>query len=264
MAHTFEDRFSPKFFRRTGRMLDALTRFYFRYQLRGLERIPPAPCLLVANHSTLGTMELMCMLGAWWRHFGVRRRVTGLMHDFFLNSPGIGHYYWAIGAVPATRQNALAALKAGHDVLVFPGGDLDACRPFYQPRSVHFGSRLGPFIIAETSTTTAPRKTRRPRNRSDAGVVRSRHPSRFCRTPPQPECASGSQAWKGIMPDSAEPKAQIMGVWIEARERLHRCATGEVEGVGALRSRCYVDSPQKRAHPAIRDQSDWGVSQCVF
>jgi 1-acyl-sn-glycerol-3-phosphate acyltransferase len=148
MADKFEDRFSPEFFQRTGRLLDALTRFYFRYRLRGLERIPPTPCLLVGNHSALGTMELMCMLGAWWRHFGTRRRVTGLMHDFFLNSPGIGHYYRAIGAVPASRENAVVALKAGHDVLVFPGGDLDACRPFYQPRGVHFGPRRGYIRIA--------------------------------------------------------------------------------------------------------------------
>jgi 1-acyl-sn-glycerol-3-phosphate acyltransferase len=49
---------------------------------------------------------------------------------------------------PASREDAVVALKAGHDVLVFPGGDLDACRPFYQPRGVHFGPRRGYIRIA--------------------------------------------------------------------------------------------------------------------
>lgn len=143
-----DDQFHPGFYHRAGRALDLFGRLYFRYRLRGLDRLPPTPCLIVGNHSALGTAELMCMLGAWWRHFGDRRRVTGMMHDFFISMPGVGHYYRAIGAVHASRQNAVAALDAGHDVLVFPGGDIDSCRPFYQPRRVFFGRRRGYLRVA--------------------------------------------------------------------------------------------------------------------
>lgn len=147
----FQDHFDPAFFDEAGRLLDRFCRFYFRYQIRGLDRLPPEPCLIVGNHSALGTVELACMLSGWWRQFGTTRRVTGLMHDFFLRTPGIGHYYRAIGAVSASRENAHLALQAGHDVLVFPGGDLDACRPFYQPRAVHFGPRRGYARLALTA-----------------------------------------------------------------------------------------------------------------
>ena len=144
----FTDHFDAEFFGKTGRALDTFCRVYFRYQIRGLDRLPPPPCLLVGNHSGLGTAELLCMVGAWWRTFGTRRRVTGMMHDFFLSVPGIGHYYRGVGAVPASRDSAVAALAAGHDVLVFPGGDIDSCRPFYQPRRVFFGRRRGYLRVA--------------------------------------------------------------------------------------------------------------------
>ena len=144
----FTDHFDAEFFGKTGRALDTFCRVYFRYQIRGLDRLPPPPCLLVGNHSGLGTAELLCMVGAWWRTFGTRRRVTGMMHDFFLSVPGIGHYYRGVGAVPASRDSAVAALAAGHDVLVFPGGDIDSCRPFYRPRLVDFGRRRGYIHVA--------------------------------------------------------------------------------------------------------------------
>lgn len=144
----FSDHFNPAFFDRAGRFLDAACGVYFRYQVRGLERLPAKPCLLVGNHSALGNMELACMMAGWWKRFGVSRRVTGMMHSFTIASPGVGHFYRAMGAIPASRDNALAALDAGHDVIVFPGGDLDACRPFYEPRKVHFGRRRGYVRVA--------------------------------------------------------------------------------------------------------------------
>jgi hypothetical protein len=38
---------------------------------------------------------------------------------------------------------ARAELAAGRDVITFPGGDLDAGRPFHLPRVVRFGNRRG-------------------------------------------------------------------------------------------------------------------------
>ena len=90
----------------------------------------------------------MCLVAGWWRHFGTERPVSGMMHDFFLRVPGIGHYYRAIGAVSASRAACLAVLNAGRDVLVFPGGDIDACRPIHQPRRVDFGPRRGYIHVA--------------------------------------------------------------------------------------------------------------------
>ena len=143
-----DDRFNPRFFLRVGGLLDRLARVYWRYQWRGLDRLPAGPAVLVGNHSALGTAELICMVGRWSKHFGTKRRATGLMHDVFMKTPGFSHYYRAVGAVPANRDNARAAIARGHDILVFPGGDLDSARPFYQPRRVFFGKRRGYVRIA--------------------------------------------------------------------------------------------------------------------
>lgn len=148
MTTNLKDEFKPAFFERNARKLHTFCRLYFRYQVRGFHQLPQETSLLVGNHSALGMAELMCMTAGWWQHFGTRRRVTGMMHDFFIAMPVVGHYYRAIGAVPANRGNAQAALNAGHDVVVFPGGDLDACRPFYEPREVHFGKRRGYIHVA--------------------------------------------------------------------------------------------------------------------
>jgi 1-acyl-sn-glycerol-3-phosphate acyltransferase len=142
------DELDPRFFARAATLARPLVRLWFRYRLRGVENLPAGPCLIVGNHSALGTAEILGMLVGWHDAFGGQRRVVGMMHDFFIRVPGIGHCYRRIGAVRASRENALRALAAGRDVLVFPGGDLDACRPFYKPRAVHFGKRRGYIKVA--------------------------------------------------------------------------------------------------------------------
>ncbi len=126
-------------------------RVWFRYRMRGLEKLPPAPCLIVANHSAMGICEVLCMLAAWHAHFGDARPIHGLAHDLGVRVPVLGSWLRAAGGVRASRANAMAVLGAGRDVLVFPGGDLDGCRPFYQPRRVHFGGRRGYLHIARAA-----------------------------------------------------------------------------------------------------------------
>lgn len=135
--------FRPDVFLRWGALISAMTRVYFRYRLRSTHLLPSGPCILVGNHSGLGTAELLCLMGAWSREMGIDRRCTGLAHDITLRIPLAGRFYRAMGGVPASQENARRALGMGHDVIVFPGGDLDACRPFYQPRRVFFGKRRG-------------------------------------------------------------------------------------------------------------------------
>lgn len=43
-------------------------------------------------------------------------------------TPGLGDYFRAVGVLPASRQSVTAALAAGHDVVVWPGGEQDAMR----------------------------------------------------------------------------------------------------------------------------------------
>jgi len=156
----FEDEFDRDFTGRAAAVLGPLTRLYFRYTLRGSERLPDEPCLIVGNHSALGTAELFCMIPALFDAVGDERRINGLQHDFFIATPGIGYFYRKVGAIRASRRNGARALRAGHDVVVFPGGDIDSCRPFYEPREVHFGSRRGYIRLAlETGAKIVPMAT---------------------------------------------------------------------------------------------------------
>jgi 1-acyl-sn-glycerol-3-phosphate acyltransferase len=141
--------FDRHFTARAAARLGPLTRAYFRYRLRGAARLPEGEaCLIVGNHSALGSAELLCLIPALWDAVGDARRINGLQHDFFIDLPGIGHFYRKVGAIRASQANGEAALRAGHDVLVFPGGDIDSCRPFYEPRKVHFGARRGYIRLA--------------------------------------------------------------------------------------------------------------------
>lgn len=54
----------------------------------------------------------------------------------------------SVGAVPSTRDHALAALRAGLPLLVFPGGDHEAFRPLWEASRVDFGGRRGFLTLA--------------------------------------------------------------------------------------------------------------------
>jgi 1-acyl-sn-glycerol-3-phosphate acyltransferase len=126
----------------------AFSRRWFRFELRGVERIPAGPCLFVANHSGAGYADVICLLGELGGRFGAGRRVVGLSHGFPLALPGYGDFLRSCGAVDASPEAARAAFARGHDALVYPGGDIDAYRGVHRPRDVVFGNRRGYVRLA--------------------------------------------------------------------------------------------------------------------
>jgi 1-acyl-sn-glycerol-3-phosphate acyltransferase len=98
--------------------------------------------MVVGNHSGYGVMEIFVLLSVWTRRHGTNRPVVGLSHDVGMK--------WAlrwgvsrIGGARASRKVAQDALSRGFDVLVFPGGDVDALRPFSARYQVQWGGRAG-------------------------------------------------------------------------------------------------------------------------
>jgi 1-acyl-sn-glycerol-3-phosphate acyltransferase len=143
-------RYSAKFIARFTRLFWPFARVWFRPRVEGLQQIPPAPCLFVANHSAYGVVELLVMLAIWHRRFGPVRPVAGLSHDLGMIPP----LRWpveAIGGVRATPSAAKELLARGMDVLVFPGGFLDAMRPFTARYEVRWGGRSGFLRVAAES-----------------------------------------------------------------------------------------------------------------
>jgi 1-acyl-sn-glycerol-3-phosphate acyltransferase len=121
-----------------------LLNYYFRHEVRGWDRLPDAPALLVGIHAGgILPIDAYAFGFAWFRHFGHERLARGTAHDFLTSSPVIGDYLGKIGVIPASPAGISAALSQGEDVILYPGGDLDSLRPWWKRDEVVFGGRKG-------------------------------------------------------------------------------------------------------------------------
>jgi 1-acyl-sn-glycerol-3-phosphate acyltransferase len=143
------DERDPDYIRETLPGLWLLASFYFRAEVRGLERIPAeGPVLLVGNHSGGNlTPDTIVFTLAFSTHFGVERRFFQLAHNLVLAMPGLGSLR-KYGTVAAASANARKALDSGAALLVYPGGDYEVHRPSRQSARVDFGGRKGFLRLA--------------------------------------------------------------------------------------------------------------------
>lgn len=131
------------------RMLPLMERYtsWFDAEVRGLDRLPPKseePFLLVGNHSggalTPDTSAFFC---AWYRERGLDDPFVGLAFNLAFAIGPMARFFQRLGEVPASMENAEAALAAGYPVLVYPGGDYDTFRPWSERNRVDFDGRKG-------------------------------------------------------------------------------------------------------------------------
>ncbi len=119
-------------------------RAWHRIEVDGLERVPRGGALIVGNHNAgITFLEPFGMAAHWYRVRGVDEPLHFLVHDAVLAVPGLGAFLWRVGCVRASRGNALTVLGEGGKVVVFPGGDLDAWRPFSERHRVDLAGRKG-------------------------------------------------------------------------------------------------------------------------
>jgi len=118
---------------------------YFTPEVRGLDRLPAdGPALLVGNHSGFVYMPEAWVCGqAVLSRRGIDPPAYVLAYDLLFAVPGIGSFLRQLGAIPANAGEAGSALSRGACVLVYPGGDLEACRPWTQRNEIDFGGRTG-------------------------------------------------------------------------------------------------------------------------
>jgi 1-acyl-sn-glycerol-3-phosphate acyltransferase len=129
--------------------MGALYDRYFRCETELEGELPSGPFLAVANHNGItGTPDMFCHMVAFWRHETPARLAYGLMHDVPFHVPKAGAWLNASGALRASHANARAALSKGAAVLVFPGGDVDACKPYRARYEIRFGERRGFIRLA--------------------------------------------------------------------------------------------------------------------
>jgi 1-acyl-sn-glycerol-3-phosphate acyltransferase len=134
----------PDFIRRH---LPAIARYtsYFTPEVRGLDRLPAeGPALLVGNHSCLFYMPEAFTCGqAVMSRRGIDAPAYALAYDLLFAVPGVGPFLRRLGVIPASNSHAESALAGGACVLVYPGGDLEACRPWTQRNKIEFAGRKG-------------------------------------------------------------------------------------------------------------------------
>jgi 1-acyl-sn-glycerol-3-phosphate acyltransferase len=123
---------------------DVLCKYYFRLEMSGWERLPAETSLLIGNHSGGSlTMDAWTFVYAWWRRFGTERVLHGTAHDVLMAAPGLGDYFRQVGVIPASRKGVSAALSSGCDVVIWPGGDVDAMRSWRRRDEAVLGGRKG-------------------------------------------------------------------------------------------------------------------------
>jgi 1-acyl-sn-glycerol-3-phosphate acyltransferase len=134
----------PEFVRRIAGPVAKLTN-YFSPEVRGVKNMPAnGPVILIGNHSCLFYMPDVWVVAeaiVAWR--GVEQPAYAMGYDLLFAVPGVGKFLRRIGALPAAREDAEAALAGGGLLLVYPGGDFEACRPWTERNRVEFGGHQG-------------------------------------------------------------------------------------------------------------------------
>lgn len=118
--------------------------YYFRSEVTGWEKIPSQPSMLVGIHSgTWLTMDAWVLCFEWGRRFKTTRYMHGTAHDVLMMLPGLGDYFRKLGVISANRHAVSAAFAQGHDVAIWPGGEVDAMRAWSKRDKVVLGGRKG-------------------------------------------------------------------------------------------------------------------------
>jgi 1-acyl-sn-glycerol-3-phosphate acyltransferase len=139
------DAWDPGYIRTTLPALRAMSKVYFRAEVRGLDHIPPeGSVLLVGNHSG-GTLiaDTFVFAQGFYDHFGPLRRFHQLAHDLVFRLPGARASLSRYGTVPASPENMERALERDAALLVYPGGDHESYRPTWESGKIDFAGRTG-------------------------------------------------------------------------------------------------------------------------
>ena len=138
------DSIDPDFARAQRHFWNLLQDHYFRIEIEGWHRLPDPPALVVGTHAAgIFPVEAWMFGLSWWRRFGESRILHGTAHDALMAAPGLGAYFRKMGVMSASRETVSAALEAGRDVAVYPGGDVDSLRPWSKRDTVMLAGRTG-------------------------------------------------------------------------------------------------------------------------
>jgi 1-acyl-sn-glycerol-3-phosphate acyltransferase len=119
----------------------------FRVEIEGLRDLPSEPFLFIANHNIGAAVEIAALIDAWYSEFE-DRPVFGLTHPFAFRVPLFRTIVSKYGAIPATYDSAYEALASGASLIIFPGGNWEAVRPYSRRFICDLGNHYGWARIA--------------------------------------------------------------------------------------------------------------------
>ena len=143
----------PEFIRAVLPPLWLASTVWFRAEVHGFENVPDEPVLFVCNHSGGGsTPDTFVFLLAYNTYFTVEGRpLYALAHDTITAAPVLGGLTRKLGVVPAANSFAERIFPSGGSALVYPGGDVEALRPWRDRYKIMFSGRKGFLRLAHKS-----------------------------------------------------------------------------------------------------------------
>lgn len=143
------DAMDPAIARIVHPVLAAFSKYYYRANVEGAEHLTNKASLMVATHNGIWHLaDMVPLITEFWNRFGPETPAHGLVHNAVLKAPGLGELIRRLGGLPASHEAGLAALRADRPVLVCPGGDKDALKPFILRHTIHFENRRGFIKLA--------------------------------------------------------------------------------------------------------------------
>ena len=143
----------PKFIRQMLPRLWLAARIYFRVEVHGFENVPDEPVLFVGNHSGGANIpDTFLFTLAYHTYFTVEGRpLITLGHEIVARMPVIGDMARRFGMVRAGATAAEDLLRRDANVLVYPGGDVEALRPWRDRNRIVFDGRKGFLRLAHAN-----------------------------------------------------------------------------------------------------------------
>lgn len=143
------DNRDPAHVDRALHIVERFMRFWHRAEVRGVERYPEGPALVVGNHNGgLWTPDTFLVAGAIYRAHGLDAVPYGIGHEVVIDLPLFNQLLIPLGVLRASHENAHRLFAAGRKVMVYPGGDEDSMRPYRHRNRIVFGGRQGYIRLA--------------------------------------------------------------------------------------------------------------------
>ena len=141
------DAVDPAVHRALFPIFDALARHWYRMRVEGLDKVPKGKALLIINHESGVTFLELFAFGAHWfesRYTADEADIIhGLGHDAMFRIPGVNNFLVRCGGLIANQRNADRVFERGRKILVAPGGNLEAFRPWRERFQIKFGGHKG-------------------------------------------------------------------------------------------------------------------------